>query len=262
MGLECRPARANEVNLQQSTNLSGLWFSPSGQLVGYRLEGWKVTLLRWGSDPSRPPTLQEINLDELTPPDGQYRGKLGATPSTQAPISASPYLRSQKSPVSQVSPRSSEPSAAGSSPANLNLAGASPPMAISRDVDSLAWFWNGDLYLISPIQLKPAAQEASRVGDLRLARFENSPEQFPEATRSHSMSREGVAMSQISRQVRVLRTVVSAEQPNTKYGLKKFTLRGSLFFSISIHFVDDTRLILQEQDTQQKRLDESFCASN
>lgn len=141
---------ATESPLQQSARLSNLWFSPTGDLLGYRQEGWKLTLLRWTSEKGAAPSYLDLDLRALTPTakKSQATSRLttslgSALSSLEPPIEQAPL----RSPLSSVAPNVSRLPA--------ETAQEAPAIAVSQDLVGVVWAVQGKLYWTIITSLDP-----------------------------------------------------------------------------------------------------------
>lgn len=155
---------AKEFHLEGGGNLGALWYSEKSELLGYRQEGWKLTLLRW--DNSLKPFSQVFDLDQLTPADPQPASSASPQAQNHQPLSNSPYL--QKKQMSQFAQRRAPVSATANPSVPTQNRTASPlATAVSQDFSLIAWAWREKLYVMSTKEEASAASryEAARPGE-------------------------------------------------------------------------------------------------
>ena len=136
-----------ESRLSGSSLLSGLWYSPTGELYGYQQDGWKVTFLQWSSVTSSVPVSAELDLSTLTPLDNEAGN--GKTPAlSSSGRSEATYRRLQKNAVQQFpfGSATSSQSVVGST-TSTNWTATTPLVAVSQDLSGIVWAWQGKLYM-------------------------------------------------------------------------------------------------------------------
>ncbi|MDD5761122.1 MAG: AAA family ATPase [bacterium] len=176
--------KTRPFELKGTRNLSSLWFSPTGELLGRRQEGWKLEVLRWGGKRDGTPVpLLAVDAGRLTPPDrerprfkpslvpdksAEYQNKSnlllskGLSSKTQRGLAAKSLSR--QLPYLKIVPPAADPRQ------TIRTDGPSAIIA-SQDGVRAAWAWNGKLYVYekgaeSPVwalNLRPNAPEVADV---------------------------------------------------------------------------------------------------
>jgi energy-coupling factor transporter ATP-binding protein EcfA2 len=221
---------ATESRLGQSTLLSALWYAPTGELFGYRQEGWKVTLLRWPTDKGLRPAQVQLDLAELTPIGNQADNISPASPSLDRggfPRLNAQVTRNQKQ-ASQFSSKGTPSSNGRTDPtAGVDRSTAAPLVAVSEDLLGVAWVWRGNLYRTllggqSPEVSRPAAwnfQDRSGRASLKSA----------------------------STEIGVLPAVEKAQ--SARPSVVSYRLPADVVHSVALQFAGATAVILQDEST-------------
>ena len=145
---ESSRVNSNEMALNQSGQLQSIWYSPEGDLYGYRQEDWKVTLLRWRAQGGSVPDQVQLNLDELTPGRNGAKG-YSAPINSERKVAAIPNARTPQSPIqTQQHPNKGATGALTNSGPSMSLERLTliPLVAVSENLLGVAWAWDGKLY--------------------------------------------------------------------------------------------------------------------
>jgi hypothetical protein len=177
--------RAQEVPVVGAENLKNLWYSPNGELIGYRQEGWKLSLLHWPTANGSAPSIRSFNLDEVTPSDPPTSSASKTAPNQ------GPFAQNRYEPLPQLSnatilPNKPRPSASAGSTQSASRTTQPLPVAVSQDLSIVAWAWNGKLNWIDVAKEIPAQNKTSALKPVSLS-LTHSEEQRPNTNLFHEI---------------------------------------------------------------------------
>jgi hypothetical protein len=245
---------SSESRVPRSDQLSALWYSKTGELYGYRQEGWKVTLLRWTSDGESVPFSLGLDLNALTPLESNElvdKGNSGQS------FSGNPYVGSYGRPQ-QNSPQQASAGAQTTSPLALDSglpvsrSAATPFVTVSENLLNVVWAWRGKLYWtlvgehLSETKRPPGwdfldrsdEPEAAVLWDSRFAMpFGKSRRKSLKAPRS-KLKLQAVSM-------------VQNQAPRIKQAAAVFRLPPKIVQLVGLQFAGSTGLILQDESSQE-----------
>jgi len=224
---------ADESPLPQSAQLSSVWYSPSGDLLGYRQDSWKITLTRWQSEKGFVFSSQELDLESLTASQILFSKK---SPGGNYQSRSSPYFQSQLSlGLSKGSPNGP--------PGRL---AAMPLVAVSQDLIGVAWIWQGRLYWTvlgkPPATAKPSAVRYGHRGMLVSASFKNGDAAFSEFGEDRHRAEQPEKILQIAESTK--------QGESSQRQVLSHNLPAEIGDPVAIEFVAPTTLMLQDEATQ------------
>jgi AAA domain, putative AbiEii toxin, Type IV TA system/SIR2-like domain len=230
---------ADESSLQQSGQISDIWYSATGDLLGYRQEGWKVTLIRWSAERNFAPSSMTLDLDPLTPPDADSAKVSGPLSGVLETSPKNSYAVRPQNQAKQFAVGSSNTS----SPKYTSRSSAAPLVAVSQDLVGVVWSWQGKLYwtvLGEQAKATPVAKSSGDLGVrdrpgtvcLPLANLS-----VPFAVRPAFLASALSVSSKAETKKNSSRTVLSHSLPEVA-GL------------VGLHFVGATGLVLEDQGNQ------------
>ena len=221
---------ASESRLGQSAQLSALWYSPTGELYGYRQEGWKVTLLQWPAGKSIPAQAQ-LDLDELTPTGNEGNKRNPSSQSRERKVFPGLNSRVPQSPnlTAQYPLGTTANSLARTEPSGVvDRFTSSPLVAVSENVLGVAWTWGGKLYW--------TLLGEQSTGAVR-------------PTVWHLPGQSGqVGEASLSAGTRVVSIVDKVQAPQRR--VISYSLPAEVAHPVGIQFAGPTGLILQDEDNR------------
>jgi hypothetical protein len=224
---------ADESPLPQSAQLSSAWYSQSGDLLGYRQEGWKITLTRWRVEKGLVPSSLALDLESLSISQALSSKK---SPGNDLPTKNSPYLQSQLS----------AGLSKGSSNGPASRLPAAPLVAVSQDLIGIVWIWQGRLYwtVLSEhlATAKPSAVRYGLQGMLASASFKNGDAPFPAFDADSHQAERREKILQV--------TELTKQAQGSQRRVLSHNLPVEIGDPVGIEFVGATTLMLQDEATQ------------